>query len=88
MWSLELSGPDPKAHPLSRPEGSAKLRRMSAHSNTPPELPEITDEAGDTPSWVPRLGLVLALLFVAWVVLQHGHAGGEAGLPEASAAGN
>lgn len=50
---------------------------MSGASNHPPELPEITDEAGETPPWVPRLGLALFLLFVGWVVLQHGHAGGS-----------
>lgn len=34
----------------------------------PPGLPEIVDEAGDTPTWVPVLGLALltlvAILFV------------------------
>lgn len=32
------------------------------HAHTPPELPEVSDEAGDTPRWVPLLGLVLFVL--------------------------
>ncbi|MET0386345.1 MAG: hypothetical protein ABW321_10325 [Polyangiales bacterium] len=40
-----------------------------AHSKDPPSLPKVVDEAGDTPSWVPALGLalfaLLALLFAA-----------------------
>jgi hypothetical protein len=42
------------------------------HANTPPELPEITDEAGDTPRWVPWLGVALFVLGIAWIVLAHG----------------
>jgi len=33
-----------------------------------PALPEVHDEAGDTPWWVPVLGLVLAVLVVALLV--------------------
>lgn len=62
--------------PLSTEARSDKVAAMSGSANHPPELPEISDEAGDTPSWVPRLGLALFLLFVGWVVFQHGHAGG------------
>jgi hypothetical protein len=32
-----------------------------SHSNEPPGLPVIVDEAGDTPSWVPLVGLALAV---------------------------
>lgn len=42
------------------------------HANTPPELPEVTDEAGNTPRWVPLLGLVLLLASVAAIVVCHG----------------
>lgn len=55
------------------------LRAMTSHPNTPPQLPEVTDEAADTPSWVPKLGLVLAVLAILWVIWSHGHAGGMDG---------
>jgi hypothetical protein len=39
------------------------------HHDGPPTLPEIVDEAGDTPTWVPILGIALfaliAVMFVA-----------------------
>jgi hypothetical protein len=51
---------------------------MSAHEHSegaahaahpPPGIPEVHDEAGDTPSWVPRLGVALGVVFVALVAL-------------------
>lgn len=42
------------------------------HAETPPQLPEVTDEAGNTPRWVPLLGLVLFLASVAAIVVCHG----------------
>ena len=30
-----------------------------SHAKTPPTLPTVVDEAGDTPGWVPALGLTL-----------------------------
>jgi type VI protein secretion system component VasF len=42
-----------------------------SHANHPPELPEVTDEAGDTPSWVPLLGVVLFALTVAYIWWAH-----------------
>ncbi len=42
-----------------------------SHAPTPPELPEVTDEAGDTPSWVPLLGVALFVLGVAYIVWSH-----------------
>lgn len=45
----------------------------SSHGSAP-GLPEITDEAGETPSWVPVLGAVLFVLMVAsvwWAHRQH-----------------
>lgn len=34
-----------------------------SHSKLPPMLPQVTDEAGNTPAWVPALGLgMLALI--------------------------
>jgi len=54
-----------------------------SHAQTPPELPEITDEAGDTPRWVPLLGLALFALtaiYIGWAHRQH-----EAGADTSSA---
>jgi hypothetical protein len=34
-----------------------------SHPKLPPSLPTIVDEAGDTPTWVPALGLLLFVLF-------------------------
>ena len=42
-----------------------------SHADHPPELPEITDEAGDTPAWVPVLGLLLFVAMVAYVWCLH-----------------
>lgn len=42
-----------------------------SHADHPPELPEITDEAGNTPRWVPLLGLVLFVAMVAYVWCSH-----------------
>jgi len=42
-----------------------------SHAHTPPELPDVTDEAGDTPSWVPVLGVVIFVLSVAGVWWAH-----------------
>lgn len=36
---------------------------MAASDHTPGRFPEVHDEAGDTPSWVPILGLGLLGLF-------------------------
>jgi hypothetical protein len=32
-------------------------------SNPPPSLPEVYDEAGDSPRWLPALGFGLLVLF-------------------------
>ncbi|HEX5659217.1 MAG TPA: hypothetical protein VFX59_18615 [Polyangiales bacterium] len=42
-----------------------------SHAHTPPELPDVTDEAGDTPSWVPLIGALLFVLTVAYVWWAH-----------------
>lgn len=42
-----------------------------SHPHHAPELPEVTDEAGDTPSWVPLLGAALFVLMVAYVWWAH-----------------
>jgi hypothetical protein len=50
---------------------------MSA-SKDPPRLPDVVDEAGDTPGWVPWLGFVLLLLFMVYVGGTQVHAGKKA----------
>jgi protein-S-isoprenylcysteine O-methyltransferase Ste14 len=42
-----------------------------SHPHHAPELPEVIDEAGDTPGWVPVLGVVLFVLMVAYVWWAH-----------------
>jgi hypothetical protein len=34
-----------------------------SHPKEPPSLPTVVDEAGDSPAWVPALGLLLFVLF-------------------------
>jgi hypothetical protein len=40
----------------------------AAHAHPPPGLPEVKDEAGDTPSWVPKLGVVVVLGLIGLLV--------------------
>jgi hypothetical protein len=56
------------------------------HGNTPPQLPEITDEAANTPRWVPLLGAILFVASVVAIVVCHGACGDEAAAPEAGEA--
>jgi hypothetical protein len=56
------------------------------HADTPPQLPEVSDEAGNTPRWVPLLGVVLFLLSVAAIVVCHGESEDAAAAVEAPAA--
>ena len=42
-----------------------------SHAHTPPQLPEVTDEAGDSPRWLPLLGVALFVLMVAYVWWSH-----------------
>lgn len=37
-------------------------------STTPPQLPEIVDEAGDSPAWLPVVGFAL-LAFIALLLV-------------------
>jgi LPXTG-motif cell wall-anchored protein len=42
-----------------------------SESNTPPQLPEIVDEAGDSSIWLPVVGLaLLAFIALLFVVMQ------------------
>ena len=54
------------------------------HAETPPQLPEVTDEAGNTPRWVPLLGAGLFALAILAIVLHHSGNNGDAE-PEAAA---
>jgi len=42
---------------------------VHADPQPPPGLPEIQDEAADTPMWVPVLGLGLFVLVALWLVI-------------------
>jgi hypothetical protein len=37
------------------------------HAHPPPGLPDVKDEAGDTPPWVPKLGILLGLLLAGLI---------------------
>lgn len=56
------------------------------HADTPPQLPEVTDEAGNTPRWVPLLGVVLFALSIGAIAVCHGGEDGEAAQDEAGEA--
>jgi hypothetical protein len=46
-------------------------------SNKAPEIPEIVDEAANTPWWVPVLGAALLALFALLFVVAQASDGGE-----------
>lgn len=56
---------------LKAPPRSAKFPGAMGHGNHPPAIPEVKDEAGASPSWLPLLGLGLFALFVAYIVYSH-----------------
>ena len=57
-----------------------------SHADTPPQLPNVTDEAGETPGWVPIFGVLLFVLIVAYVWWAHRqHDAVEAGDTNAAA---
>ncbi len=58
-------------------QASANFANAMGHAHTPPELPEITDEAGDSPKWLPGLGLALFVVAALGITLCHGDSGGE-----------
>jgi hypothetical protein len=43
---------------------------MSSHPKTPPTLPTVVDEAGETPGWVPALGIGLFALVALLIAVQ------------------
>lgn len=51
---------------------SANFAGDMGHAHTPPELPEITDEAGASPKWLPWLGVALFAAGAAWIAMCHG----------------
>lgn len=53
------------------------------HAETPPELPEVTDEAPNTPGWVPLLGLLLFATAAIAIVVSHGESDGRGDEAEA-----
>ncbi len=44
------------------------MQNEHEHSHTPPIIPVVTDEAGDSPAWVPALGAALFAAFLAWLL--------------------
>lgn len=40
-----------------------------SETREPPGLPNVVDEAGDTPSWVPKLGLALLGLALLYAIV-------------------
>lgn len=46
-------------------------------ANHAPTLPDVVDEAGETPAWVPWLGVGLLLVAVLYASLGGGHRGAE-----------
>lgn len=45
-----------------------QLPASMEHATTPPSIPEVTDEAGESPSWVPMLGVALSAAFLGWLL--------------------
>lgn len=39
----------------------------AGHAHPPPGIPEVKDEAGDTPPWVPKVGVVVVLALAALI---------------------
>ena len=60
---------------------------MSA-SKEPPRLPTVVDEAGETPGWVPMLGIAVLVVVGLYIAMGQAHAPAEgaAAEPEAAAA--
>lgn len=40
----------------------------AGHAHPPPGIPTVKDEAGDTPPWVPKLGVALGLALLVFAV--------------------
>jgi hypothetical protein len=55
-----------------------------AHHDGPPTLPVVTDEAGDTPTWVPLTGLLLFAVIAVLIVFRSQTATDEAPAAEAA----
>ncbi|MFW5924581.1 MAG: hypothetical protein ACOCV4_00330 [Myxococcota bacterium] len=74
-------------HTPDEPSSDPASEGPPAHHAAPPGLPEIRDEAGDTPSWVPLLGvgLLVALLAVFGAQLWLGDDEGTEGAQDADA---
>jgi hypothetical protein len=55
---------------LLRGYTSATFAPVMSDPKHAPEIPEVTDEAGDSPEWVPMLGVGLLVLAVAIVLVR------------------
>ncbi len=68
--------------------GSAGSTHAHEATSAPPELPEVHDEAGDTPLWLPVLGAALLAIAGLFLIFRAAFADAEAdaGTPEPAAA--
>ena len=62
------------------------MTMSESESQAPPQLPTIVDEAGDSPAWLPWLGVGLFCLAAMLIAARYGLASGAA--PAASGAGD
>jgi hypothetical protein len=56
--------------PLNRPARSATFARNMSESKEPPRLPDVVDEAGPSPRWLPWLGVGLLCLCALLIAAQ------------------
>jgi hypothetical protein len=52
----------------------------------PPDLPDVVDEAGDSPSWVPLLGLAILCALALLIAARQALHSSDAPAPEGAAA--
>lgn len=53
----------------------------------PPELPDVVDEAGDTPAWLPILGACLLGVIAIWIAVGRAMPPADEAQPKAAQAG-
>ena len=54
-----------------------------SESTTPPQLPEIVDEAGESSVWLPVVGFALLALVALLFVVEQAHGPGDTTEPQA-----
>ena len=58
----------------------------AAHAHPAPGIPEVKDEAGDSPTWLPKLGVLLGLALAGLIALMVSEAQKTAAPTDAPAA--